>query len=243
MKQMISTMTKNYKSTAIIITAAGSSTRMGGQKKELIKLAAGGTVLSAAVNVFSVLPKHNVQIKKIIITVPAQTSDENVYLEALRVVPPVLFDKIQLVRGGKTRQESVFNALLALETVNPEIVLIHDGARPFVSEELILSLVSELNSVDAAAPGIVPVDTIKLIDNSSYIKEHLLRKNLVCIQTPQLFIYKKILEAHKKASHDNKEYTDDTEIFENYCGKVKVIHGDENNIKITYPADLEKLNV
>ena len=236
-------MTKNYNSTAVIITAAGSSTRMGGRKKELIETEEGKTVLSASVNAFLVLVEHKIQIPRIIIPVPHESIDDNIFFNAMRAVPPVLFNKIKLVKGGRTRQESVFNALKALETDKPRFVLIHDGARPFVSADIILSLIEELNHNDAAAPGIVPVDTIKLLDSESFVKEHLLRKQLTCIQTPQGFVYEKILDAHKKAAIDNKEYTDDTEIFANYYGKVKVIPGDEKNIKITYPEDLEKLNV
>ena len=93
----------------------------------------------------------------------------------------------------------------------------------------------------ASVPGITPTDTQKEIDEKGFVVRHLVRSSLVAVQTPQCFKFKELLEAHGKAAADGREYTDDTEIWGQYCGPVRVTKGDVNNIKITYPADLEAL--
>ena len=94
----------------------------------------------------------------------------------------------------------------------------------------------------ASVPGVTPTDTQKEIDGEGFITRHLVRSSLTAVQTPQCFEFSKLLEAHGRAASDGKEYTDDTEIWGVYCGRVKVTKGDVNNIKITSPSDLEKLN-
>jgi 2-C-methyl-D-erythritol 4-phosphate cytidylyltransferase/2-C-methyl-D-erythritol 4-phosphate cytidylyltransferase/2-C-methyl-D-erythritol 2,4-cyclodiphosphate synthase len=93
----------------------------------------------------------------------------------------------------------------------------------------------------ASVPGLTPTDTQKQINSEGFIEKHLERKSLVAVQTPQGFEFNKLYEAHKKSILENVEYTDDTEIWGKYCGAVKVIEGDSNNIKITYPADLKRI--
>ena len=124
---------------------------------------------------------------------------------------------------------------------HPQIVLIHDGARPFVSQKIILEGIQAAQEFGASVPGLTPTDTQKQIDEDGFITNHLQRASLVAVQTPQCFDFQMLLEAHKKAHQEEKEYTDDTEIWGKYCGKVKVITGESKNIKITYPKDLESL--
>ena len=147
---------------------------------------------------------------------------------------------LQIVEGSDTRQKSVYNGLLAV-TGNPDIVLIHDGARPFVSREVIMEALEAAVEFGASVPGMTPTDTQKEIDAQGFITRHLMRSSLTAVQTPQCFRFKELLEAHSKAAADNHEYTDDTEIWGAYCGRVRVTKGDVNNIKITYPSDLEAL--
>ncbi len=239
---------KTNSNIAIIITAAGSSTRMGGiTKKEYLPFN-NGTVLSGCAKTFLNACLKSYRITDFIITYPAGgIEDCKKALEEDKVLNELLnrcsndFCLLpQYVEGSDTRQKSVYNGLKAIKN-NPDIVLIHDGARPFISEKVILDAINAAYENGASVPGITPVDTQKEIDENGFIIRHLQRSHLTAVQTPQCFDFKRLLSAHEKAIADNKEYTDDTEIWGVYCGAVKVVEGDVNNIKITYPADLQKL--
>ena len=234
---------------AIIITAAGSSTRIGGGiKKEYLPFK-NGTVLSVCAETFlNAFKKDGIcesagsaesvpTITDFIVTCPKNGIDE--CRTALRSLGN-LAEEIVIVEGAETRQKSVYNGLLAVKG-QPDIVLIHDGARSFVSREVILAALEGAIQHGASVPGITPTDTQKEIDENGFITRHLARSSLTAVQTPQCFEYKKLLEAHGRASTDGCEYTDDTEIWGAYCGRVYVTKGDVNNIKITYPSDLEAL--
>ena len=220
---------------AIIMTAAGSSTRIGsGIKKEYLPYK-NGTVLSVCAETFlnAFAGDQRFEITDFIVTCPKGGTEK--CREALGTM-----SGLQIVEGSDTRQKSVYNGLLAVKG-QPDIVLIHDGARPFVSREVILEALEAACETGASVPGVTPVDTQKEIDEEGFICRHLVRSNLKAVQTPQCFAFKKLLEAHGRAAADGKEYTDDTEIWGVYCGRVKVTKGDVNNIKITYPSDLESL--
>ncbi len=226
---------------AIIITAAGSSTRIGGGiKKEYLPFK-NGTVLSVCAETFlNSLNCGDFEITDFIVTCPkGGIEDCRKALGPLSANWP-LSTPLQIVEGSDTRQRSVYQGLLAVKG-QPDIVLIHDGARPFVSREVILTALKAAIQYGASVPGLTPTDTQKEIDGEGFICRHLLRSSLTAVQTPQCFAFQKLLEAHGRASADGREYTDDTEIWGAYCGRVKVTEGDVNNIKITYPADLEKL--
>ena len=238
-------MTNSKTKIAIIITAAGSSTRIGsGIKKEYLPFQ-NGTVLSACVQTFINSCKNRFIITDFIITCPPNGKSE--CQQALNFTSQQENDNsknisqvFQIVEGDKTRQKSVFNAMCAVKN-HPQIVLIHDGARPFVSQKIILEGIQTAQEFGASVPGLTPTDTQKQIDEDGFITNHLQRASLVAVQTPQCFDFQMLLEAHKKAHQEEKEYTDDTEIWGKYCGKVKVITGESKNIKITYPKDLESL--
>lgn len=228
---------------AIIITAAGSSTRIGGGiKKEYLPFK-NGTVLSVCAQAF-LNACADYKITDFIVTCPAGGIEQ--CREALSNVdchtPSALAmtEGVRIVEGSDTRQKSVYNGLLAVKG-QPDIVLIHDGARPFVSREVIIEALDAAVEFGASVPGVTPTDTQKEIDANGFIKRHLVRSSLAAVQTPQCFRYKELLEAHSRAAADGHEYTDDTEIWGHYCGPVRVTKGDVNNIKITYPSDLEAL--
>ena len=215
---------------AIVITAAGSSTRMGGSvKKEYLPLG-DGTVLSACIKSFLTV----LDDPEIIITIPPGGIKEAEKAAAGY--------KVFFVEGSNTRQKSVFNALefIKQKSFNPDYVLIHDGARPFITPELITDVLNNTQKYEAAVPGITPTDTIKGLDENGFIVAHLVRKNLTAVQTPQGFEFNKLYEAHKKAAGDYHDYTDDSEIWGKYCGPVKLVIGDIKNHKITYPEDIQK---
>ena len=143
--------------------------------------------------------------------------------------------------GGKTRQESVYNGLkklLELSGKAPDLVLIHDGARPWVTEKIIRNVIEKTDIAGAAVPAIPAVDTQKEVDEHGKITQHLKRKYVYAVQTPQAFEFERLLQAHEKARCDGLEYTDDTEIWGAYCGDVYISEGDIQNKKITFQSDL-----
>lgn len=229
--------------------AAGSSSRMGELgKKEYLPLN-GGSVLSETALVFLqtklfstvlvVHPKKGLAAAK-------KAFYKNPLVAELSKDLNVIFTP-----GGDTRQESVFNALKALDKKSPvsqkssqtkkppRLVLIHDGARPFISQSLVKKTLAAALKYGAAVPALQPVETQKEMDSSSKIARHLKRSSLAAVQTPQGFLFPEILECHKKAKKEGKtDFTDDTEIWDNYSDKkTRVIPGEPGNIKITYPKD------
>ena len=171
-------------------------------------------------------------IDKIIIVV---SEDEKEYFQK-NIIEKYKFPIKDIVIGGKERQESVYNGLLAAK--GSSIVLIHDGARPFVSNRIIEEGIKYAKEYGAAAPGVMPKDTIKVKDNLGFSKETLKRENLVAIQTPQTFKYELIMECHKSLSESNIQVTDDTMVAEIYGNKVYLYDGEYINIKLTTPEDL-----
>lgn len=149
----------------------------------------------------------------------------------LHLLPPVM--------GGETRQASVFLGLQALAPYQPTVVLIHDAARPFVSQKIIHDVLDTLKTHAAVIPAIPLVDTIKRTDALENIIQTIDRNHLWRAQTPQGFHYPLIWDLHHRLKQQ-KDLTDDASLCEAVGLPVKIISGDENNIKITTPADYEK---
>jgi len=222
---------------AAVILAAGSSQRMGGVKKEFQKLKdCNLTVLGSAVSAFAAFPS----VKFIVIVVP-----ENGETAARQALPQNFITncnfKLIFVDGGKTRCASVYNALRALASFNPAYVLIHDGARPWVSPALIKNTIDKVLTHDAVIPLLPLADTPKEVQangDTIFIKTHLKRASFGIAQTPQVFKFPEILKAHEKAALENEEFTDDAEVWGRFVGKVAVIPGEPENRKITYMEDI-----
>lgn len=140
-----------------------------------------------------------------------------------------------IVGGGKERQHSVYNGLRAIK--NSDIVLIHDGARPFVTIELIHQLVNEAKEHGAAIPAVRVKDTVKKV-RGQFVEETVERSSLWAVQTPQAFHVSLVLRAHEQAQKDGYIGTDDASLVERIGGKVKIVEGDYRNIKLTTPDDL-----
>ncbi len=142
------------------------------------------------------------------------------------------------VNGGATRQDSVRAGLEALAARAPDIVLIHDAARPFATKALIARAIEAAQETGAAIPGLAVTDTIKSVDSHGRVGETLNRATLRAVQTPQAFAFAPILEAHRRAVREGRtDFTDDAAIAEWAGMQVKVFDGDSANIKITYPED------
>lgn len=142
---------------------------------------------------------------------------------------------ISIVSGGIERQHSVYNGLQAVK--EGEIVLIHDGARPFIRLEKIHELVKEAQEHGAAIPAVPMKDTVKKVRNGM-AEETVERSSLWAVQTPQAFRVSLVLEAHKRAQEEGYIGTDDASLVERMGKKVKIVEGDYRNIKLTTPDDL-----
>lgn len=212
-----------------IIAAAGSGLRMGVNfNKQFIKVK-DKPLLYYTLNAFD----KNPFVDNIIITAK---EDEVTFIKE-EIVNKYKFSKVSaVIVGGKERQDSVFNALKFLS--NFHIVLIHDGARPFVSQEIIENGIKNAINFGAAACGVTPKDTIKLKGNNGFSAGTLNRDELFSVQTPQCFKYELIFEAHKSAFEREIRCTDDTAVIESFGGNVYLYDGSYENIKITTPEDL-----
>ncbi|MDR2922341.1 MAG: 2-C-methyl-D-erythritol 4-phosphate cytidylyltransferase [Treponema sp.] len=235
---------------AAVVCAAGSSIRMGGSKKEYLLLPGASnslTVLGAAVSAFAAVP----EIGTIVIVVPEDT--ETGEAAARNALPPEIVNgtspAVRFVTGGSTRRASVFNALRALATCAPEYVLIHDGARPWISPALIERVITGVTQYRAVIPLLplteTPKETDLPLDGSFaagpvFIKRQLKRIFIGTAQTPQAFAFPEILAAHEKAAvqEGSREFTDDAEVWAEFCGPVAAIPGEIGNHKITFPEDL-----
>ncbi|WP_455819555.1 2-C-methyl-D-erythritol 4-phosphate cytidylyltransferase [Clostridium butyricum] len=211
-----------------IVLAGGRGKRMGSvQSKQYIDLN-GKPILYYTLNHFI----NNKNIDKVILVIP---EDE---LEFCR---NEVLDKYNLkidsiAFGGKERQDSVYNGLKKAD--GSDIVLIHDGARPFVSERIIEEGIKYARMYGAAAPGVMPKDTIKVKNQESFSLETPDRNNLVAVQTPQVFDYNIIFGCHKKVKEKHLDVTDDTMVVELFGNDIYLYEGEYTNIKITTPEDL-----
>lgn len=220
--------------TAAIILSGGKGKRMGASvSKQYLELE-GYPVLYYALNTFE---KSSVDY---IIIVCGE--GEESYVRENIVNKYNIKKTAAIVAGGKERYNSVHNGLKAIEEKCPDtdIVLIHDGARAFVSEEIIEKLIQCCRTEKACVAAVKAKDTIKISDAEGYIKETPSRETVWQIQTPQTFKYDIIKKAYDFVlSGDTKDITDDAMVLEKYCGqRIKLVEASYDNIKITTPEDM-----
>ena len=211
-----------------IVLAGGRGKRMNYHKSKQFIEIKGKPVLVYTLEKFI----YNKSIDEVILVLP---EDEVDYCKK-EVLQKYSLKVDRIVIGGKERQDSVFNALEAMEKAN--IVLIHDGARPFISEKIIEEGIKYANIYGAAAPGVTPKDTIKIKNEDNISVDTPDRNTLVAVQTPHCFKYDEIYQCHRKIKEENAIVTDDTSVVERYGHKVYLYEGDYTNIKITTPEDL-----
>jgi 2-C-methyl-D-erythritol 4-phosphate cytidylyltransferase len=145
----------------------------------------------------------------------------------------------KILIGGKERQQSVYEGLIALEKNDRQIVLIHDAVRPFIDSELIHDIIKNTRKYGTAIPAVHAKDTIKYSPDGKFFSNTLARKNFWMIQTPQGFKYQMIINAHKKAIKSHFLGSDDSSLVERLGIKPKIVPGNEWNLKITTPQDLK----
>jgi 2-C-methyl-D-erythritol 4-phosphate cytidylyltransferase len=211
-----------------VIVAAGKGIRMNDTVLKQYMPLAGRPVLSHTLAVFD---GCNL-ISKIFLVVPPKDFDycrNNIF--------PMLKKKINLVAGGKERQDSVYNGLIAVGE-NNGIVIIHDGVRPLVNKEMIESCVREAIKHGACIIGVPVQETLKRISRSGDIEKTIERNNIWLAQTPQAFQYEILRKAHENARLKGHAGTDDAFLVEQMGTPVKIIKGNKNNIKITTREDL-----
>jgi len=217
-----------------VIVAGGSGLRMKHRLRKQYLLLGNQPVLSHTLQAFI----NCKEINAICLVVPQDDIDfcrQNILPHFALCT---LHFALTLVSGGKERQDSVYNALCAIDAAAEDIVLIHDGVRPFVSSELISACIAGASEFGACIPGISAFDTLKQVGESGYIEKTLDRQKIRLAQTPQAFRYDLIRKAHEAARHDGIIGTDDASLTERLGHRVKLIPGTRLNIKITSPEDL-----
>lgn len=210
-----------------VIVAAGAGKRMGEDKNKLLLLLRGKSILSYTLSAFDTCEG----VDEIVLVINDNDRKE---MEEL-LCTQSSSKPVRIVPGGATRQESVYNGLLAAHSA--DIVAIHDGARCFVSPEVIQATIDEAVRFGAAAAGCKMHDTLKVIEDG-FVAGTLDREKVWRIQTPQTFLYELILRAHECAKADGFEGTDDCVLAERIGAPVKIVDGGFENIKITTKEDL-----
>jgi 2-C-methyl-D-erythritol 4-phosphate cytidylyltransferase len=212
-----------------IIAAGGSGDRMGAGGAKFAEPLLGRAMVSYSLDAFENAPS----IESVILVVPAAFV-ERWSAESLRGSG---FSKAAAtVAGGETRQQSVWLGLQAIGSPDG-IVVVHDAARPMVTPELIESVAAMPEGMDGLITAVPVTDTIKRVEASS-VSATVERAGLFSVQTPQGFLLGPLLEAHGEAAGAGFEATDDSALIEWRGGRVGVVNGSRENIKVTYPADL-----
>ena len=205
---------------SVVIAAAGNGSRAKLNENKIFFDVGGKTVIEKTVGIFL----KNEKVKEIVIA--CSERDEKRILALFET-----YEKVRTVIGGTTRTQSVKNAL---ETVNGDVTLIHDGARPFVTERLIEKIAEAAAEYGGAIPVVSSTDTLGF--GKDGFVEKTARENLYFVQTPQGFSTEKLKLAYSLVK-DAGGFTDDAGVYCKYVGRVKTVDGEKSNVKLTYPED------
>lgn len=212
-------------SVCAIICAAGKGFRAGFEKNKLLVPIGGDRVLKKTLSAF-----HFPLIDEIVVT--ASQEDMTEITEICSAFP-----NTKVVLGGETRSRSVYNAL---QQTKADIVLIHDGARPFVTREIIEGCIQSVKSHGSGICAVPSLDTVAMAQNG-VITQVPSRDCMWQIQTPQGFFRENIAFAYERAfENENEVYTDDSSVFKKYCGYPRLCAGARDNIKLTYAQDFRQ---
>lgn len=213
-----------------LIPAAGMGSRMGAAINKQYLLLDGKPILAHTLELF----QQAGFIDEILVVVPA----EEIEYCRIHVVEKYGIEKVrQIIAGGAERQNSVLNGLRALDCDDDDVVLIHDGVRPFVPLSVVQHSIDMAREHDGALVAVPVKDTVKIVKNA-FVTATPARNSLWLAQTPQSFRYKIIRAAHERAEAEGFSGTDDASLLERIGQKVHVVIGDYRNIKITTPEDL-----
>lgn len=203
-----------------IICAAGSGTRANLGENKILHELNGMPVLCHSISAFTPFADE--------ILIACRKEDET---QIQKLISP--YPNTKTVIGGKTRTESVFNALQA---VHGDIVLIHDAARPFVTPKIIADCIESVQRYGSGVCALPATDTTVLAENDKILSAPA-RETVYALQTPQGFLTEKLREAYEKARQDAKEYTDDSGIYSAYIEPASLFLGERSNKKLTYAED------
>lgn len=214
----------------VVIVAAGTGSRMKKDiNKQFIKLK-NKEIVAHTIEKFY----NSENIDDIVVVI---REDEEGYFNK-NIKEKYGFTNIKVAHGGNERQDSVFNGIKMLKK-ECDVVLIHDGARPFVTDDIIKRSINKANENNAIVVGVKVKDTIKVVSDNGNIVDTPNRSYLWAVQTPQVFKYDIITKAYEDAYNNNYYGTDDAMLVERIGYNVKMIEGSYNNIKITTQEDLE----
>ncbi len=222
---------KSMERSVAIVLAAGQGSRMGGSVKKQFLRIGSYPVLYYSLQCF----QNSEDIQEIILV----TGEDSITYCQKEIVDLYGFTKVtRIIPGGKERYDSVYAGLLACKEC--DYVFIHDGARPFISEEIIKRGLDGAKKTGACVVGMPSKDTVKLADENGYVKETPARNLVWTVQTPQVFRYSLIRKAYESMqSKDMTAVTDDACVVEQETGvKIWLAEGSYKNIKITTPEDL-----
>ncbi|NLM03528.1 MAG: 2-C-methyl-D-erythritol 4-phosphate cytidylyltransferase [Clostridiales bacterium] len=223
-------MPKTEGKVVAIIVAAGRGKRMGMDFNKQFILLNNKPILAYTLEKF----EKTESIDEIVLVVG---KDEIGFVKE-NIIDKYSIKKVsKIVAGGKERQDSVYNGLLAVKE-HCSIILIHDGARPFIEEELIEKSIDMARKMGAVVVAVPVKDTIKRVDNDMKVIDTLKRDELWSIQTPQTFQYKLLKKAYDLNRENKDIVTDDAMMVERLGGTVNILKGSYKNIKITTPEDL-----
>lgn len=217
-------------SVAAVVVAAGRGVRAGGNLPKQYRKLAGEPVIRSSLSLFA----WHGQIGAVQTVIhPDDRGSYEAAAKGLRLLPPV--------SGGATRQVSVRAGLEALSVRAPDIVLVHDAARPFCSAELVSRAIVACGETGAAIPALEVTDTIKRVDAAGRVAGTIDRGQLRAVQTPQAFKFAALLAAHHRAAKEGREdFTDDAALAEWAGIKVATFAGESGNVKLTTDEDFAK---
>jgi 2-C-methyl-D-erythritol 4-phosphate cytidylyltransferase len=213
-----------------IIVAAGKGNRMNDTVPKQYLMLAGRPIVSHTLLAFDSCEL----IEKIIFVIPEEDTD---FCQKKIILPLNIHTQVHLVYGGTSRQDSVFNGLQVIKHKH-SLVVIHDGVRPFVTDELLTACIKGARETGACILGIPIPDTVKQVTGTGYIENTLDRDTIWLAQTPQVFQYELIRQAHEIARKDSVTGSDDALLVERLGHPVKILMGSSSNIKITTRKDL-----
>jgi len=215
---------------AAVVVAAGQGVRAGGDLPKQFRRIAGETLLEHALAAFAGLPA-------VTLVQPVIRRSDLALVRQLTSGMNVL----EPVAGGTTRQASVLAGLEALAPQSPDIVLVHDAARPFASAQLIARAIKAAELTGAAIPSLPATDTVKRVNKDGRVEATLDRSSIHLVQTPQAFAFPALLAAHRRAATEGRDdFTDDAALAEWAGMKVSVFAGEPGNIKFTTPEDFAR---
>lgn len=215
----------------VVIPAGGLGRRLRTKTPKQFMMVGGTTILERSITAFTTIG----QVDEVVVVVPARHLKRVVRFIGAKQIPKIG----AIVAGGEERQHSVWNGLKAFSRP-PDIVLVHDAARPLITRRIIEAVIRETRRYDAAVVGVKISDTVKLEKNRGFYATTLDRSKLWTVQTPQGFLFELLVRAHENARRKQIFGTDEAFLVERLRKPIRIVEGEPTNIKITTKGDLKR---